>query len=85
MTEKLPKVVIYSKDECCLCDVAKENMLKVKEEIPFILEEFDITTNEEIFEKYKYLIPVVIINDEKTLVSKITTERFREELEKVRI
>ena len=79
MTRK-PNVVIYSKPECCLCDKAKAMLLKVQAEIPFILEEIDISENQVLFEKYQYVIPVVAINGRDLFVSKISDFRFRKAL-----
>ncbi len=57
-------VTIYSKKDCHLCDVAKETLLRIQKEFPFPLEEIDIEKDKTIFEKYKYLIPVIEIDGE---------------------
>lgn len=75
MTTK-PNVVIYSKPECCLCDKAKAILFKVQAEIPFILEEVDISKDQALFEKYQYVIPVVAINGRDLFVSKISEFRL---------
>ncbi len=79
MTTK-SNVVIYSKSGCCLCDKAKAILLKVQTEIPFTLQEIDISQNQALFEKYQYVIPVVAINGEDLFVSKISDFRFRKAL-----
>jgi glutaredoxin len=53
------KLTIFSKKDCHLCDIAKEKLLKLQRELQFSITEFDIETDIEAFEKYKYLIPVV--------------------------
>lgn len=58
------KVTLYSKKDCHLCEVAKEMLLKLQQEFPFSLEEVDIEKDRAIFEKYKYLIPVIEIDGE---------------------
>ena len=72
-----PNVVIYSKPGCCLCDKAKTILLKVQAEIPFALQEIDISQNQELFEKYQYVIPVVAIDGEDIFVSKVSEFRLR--------
>jgi len=57
------KVTLYSKKDCHLCDVAKDTLLRIQMEFPFFLEEIDIEKDKTIFEKYKYLIPVIEIDD----------------------
>lgn len=57
-------VTIYSKKDCHLCDVAKETLLRIQKEYGFSLIEIDIEKDRAIFEKYKYLIPVIEIDGE---------------------
>lgn len=73
-------VVIYSKPGCCLCDKAKAILLKVQAEIPFAMQEIDISQNQVLFEKYKYLIPVVAIDGQDIFVSKVSEFRLRKVL-----
>ncbi len=75
-----PQVTIFSKAGCSLCDKAKELLLKVKAEIPFQLQEVDITRNRDLFEKYRYVIPVVAIDGNDVMVSKVSELRFRRAL-----
>ena len=74
------EVVIYSKPGCCLCDKAKIILLKVQVEIPFALQEIDISQNQVLMEKYQYVIPVVAINGQDVFISKISEFRFRKKL-----
>lgn len=55
-------VEIFSKDECCLCDEAKEVLRKVQNEIPFDLQEIKIQDDENLIREYGTKIPVVFIN-----------------------
>lgn len=75
-----PNVVIYSKPGCCLCDKAKVILLKLQVEIPFTLQEIDISQNQAHFEKYQYVIPVVAINGHDLFVTKISEFRVRKTL-----
>jgi glutaredoxin len=53
------KLTLYSKKDCRLCDIAKEKLQFLQNELSFTFEEFDIEKDSAVFEKYKYLIPVV--------------------------
>ncbi|MEK7434093.1 MAG: glutaredoxin family protein [Cyanobacteriota bacterium] len=55
-------IEIFSKENCQLCDEAKNVIKKVKMSIEFDFIEIDITKDKDIFEKYKYDIPVIHLN-----------------------
>lgn len=55
-------VDLYSKDNCGLCDDAKEVLLRVQEEVPFELRETKIQDDDNLVREYGTKIPVVFIN-----------------------
>ena len=55
-------VVLYGRDGCCLCDDAREILLRVRERRPFVLEERDIDHDEKLLRAYLERIPVVTID-----------------------
>jgi glutaredoxin len=57
-------VTIYSKKECHLCDIAKEELEKLRFDFEFSFKEVDIEKDKIAFEKYKYLIPVIEVDGE---------------------
>ena len=65
-SEDLPKLTLYTKYGCTLCDKVVDELRSVKEEtgIDFGLDGVDITDNFEVFDRYKYDIPVVHYGDE---------------------
>lgn len=71
---------IYSKENCQLCDELKEVINKVKNEFDFEIKEIDITKDDEIFEKYKYDIPVVNLNGTIAFKHRITVDELRKKL-----
>ncbi len=71
------KITIYSKKNCHLCDIAKETLLKAGKEFPLSLTEVDIEKDRETFEKYKYLIPVIEIDDEKTFTYSVNETELK--------
>ena len=55
-------VVIYGRDGCCLCDDAREVLLRVRERRSFELVERDIDSDDALLRAYLERIPVVTID-----------------------
>ncbi len=64
-------VTLYTKDPCPLCDDVKTMLDTLRPTYPHALQEVDITADEALFFKYRYMIPVVTIG-EQTLKAPIT-------------
>jgi glutaredoxin len=56
------RVVLYTRESCCLCDEAREVLLRVRAQYPFALEERDIEADETLLRAYLERIPVVTID-----------------------
>ncbi len=81
-------ITIYSKKNCCLCDSAKRAVNEVLKEITLkdpakdhvknhvSILEVDIEENRELFDIYKYLIPVVEINGKTTFIYRVDKEEL---------
>ncbi len=57
-----PTVVMFARAGCCLCEEAKEVLLRVREKRPFAFEERDIDDDEALLRIYLERIPVVTID-----------------------
>ena len=57
-------VEIYSRDNCHLCEIAKEVLVNVQQSHPFELKEVKIHEGDEHYEDMKERVPVVHINKE---------------------
>ncbi|MBP7964052.1 MAG: glutaredoxin family protein [Caldilineaceae bacterium] len=57
------QVLLYSKPDCHLCHVVKADLLDLASEIGFVLQVQDIQTDPTLFERFRYLIPVVDIEN----------------------
>jgi glutaredoxin len=55
-------VVLYGREGCCLCDDAREILLRVRAHRPFVLEDRDIEQDEKLLRAYLERIPVVTID-----------------------
>ena len=73
----MANIILYSKKGCHLCEIAREKLLEIKKEISFALNEVDIEKNEEIFEKYKYLIPVIEMDGKMVFNYKVNEEELK--------
>lgn len=56
-------VTLYTSPGCCLCDAAREVLLRIRQTIAFKLIERDITHDDELYRRYLERIPVVAIDD----------------------
>jgi glutaredoxin len=55
-------VVLYGRQGCCLCDQAREILLRVRAQHPFQFEERDIEHDDSLLRAYLERIPVVTID-----------------------
>jgi glutaredoxin len=54
-------VTLYSKPDCGLCEEVKADLLALQPQIAFGLHEVNIEQEPALFERFRYLIPVVDI------------------------
>jgi glutaredoxin len=64
---KQPHVTFYTKASCHLCEDARDMLDEIAAQVSYELTEIDIRGNSEIFERYRYRIPVILIDE--TLVA----------------
>ena len=62
-----PGVRIYGAPDCHLCDEAKRVLHEVWAELPFDLEEVDITGDPELERRYRERIPIVTVGGEEAV------------------
>ena len=65
---------LVSKQDCHLCDRAKDVLLKVQKLHPFELKEIKIKAGDKYFERYKEQIPVVLINNEIAFLYEVSEQ-----------
>ncbi len=56
------EVVLYGREGCCLCDEARDVLLRVRGRYPFGFQERDIERDESLLRSYLERIPVVTID-----------------------
>ena len=70
------KVIIYSRPGCHLCDEAKAAIQNAGCSERFSLEEINIESDNELLRKYKYDIPVVMIDGVERFRHRVDTAEF---------
>jgi glutaredoxin len=65
------RVDIYSKPACSLCEEAVAVVERVRARIPFFLAVVDIRQSPELFERWRYDIPVVLINGQFAFMHRV--------------
>lgn len=73
-------VTIYSKPGCHLCEVAKANILAADCNDQFTLKEVNIEEDAYLKERYRYDIPVILINGIKVFKHRVDPREFKEKL-----
>ena len=59
----LPRVTFYTKAGCHLCNEAREMLDEIAAHKDYELTEIDIRTHPDIFETYRYRIPVILLDE----------------------
>jgi glutaredoxin len=75
-----PPVRIYGADGCHLCEAAKRVVDQVRTEIPFELEEVDITGDAKLEAAYRARIPVVLVGGEEAFTYFVHPDALRRKL-----
>ena len=72
----LPRVVLYGRQDCCLCDEALEELEQARREASFDLEKIDVDTDPSLAEKYGHEVPVVEIDGRKAFKFHVSRRKF---------
>lgn len=68
----IPQLTLYTRPHCCLCDKAEALIHKVGREVPLALTCVDISGNDELEALWGEKIPVVALNGEIAIVSRVS-------------
>jgi glutaredoxin len=75
-----PKVTLYTRAGCCLCEEAKLVLADARRRADFDYEEFDIDLDPELRRRYNDEVPVIAINQVKAFKYKVTRDEFLRKL-----
>lgn len=76
----IPRVTLYTRAGCCLCDAAKEQLQRARGRAEFELEEIDIDQDPQLRALYNDEVPVVAINGRKAFKYHIEEQAFLKRL-----
>jgi glutaredoxin len=71
------EVTLYSRPGCSLCEEARRDMEALEEEYGFALRVVNIDDDPELSARYGASIPVVAIDGEAVLMTRVSRFRFR--------
>jgi len=75
-----PRVTLYTRVGCCLCDEAKQVLAEARRRADFDYEEFDIDLDPELRRRYNDEVPVIAINQVKAFKYKVNRDEFLKKL-----
>jgi glutaredoxin len=73
-------VRLYHAPECHLCESARRVLAKVRADVPFDLDEVDITGDPELEGRYRERLPVVVIDGEEAFTYFVHPDALRHKL-----
>ena len=75
-------IKFYTKPKCSLCDEVR-NLLNRFKEYPLDVEELNILDDPDLYERYKYEIPVLSFPDLSQLQGRIDGKQLKEKLDRI--
>ena len=75
-----PKLILYSRRDCCLCDEMKAVIKKVAANLALEIDEIDVDGSSELREKFGNQVPVLFINERKAFKYRLTTAALTKKL-----
>lgn len=75
-----PKVTLYTRAGCCLCDDAKRVLETARRQAAFDFEEVDIDRHTEFRALYNEEVPVISIDGRKAFKYRVDTAEFLRKL-----
>ncbi len=74
------KLTFYTKDGCWLCETAEEMINGYKQKYDIKVNKIAIDSDDELYEMYRFDIPVIEFNDGSTLNGRIQKKAFIDKL-----
>jgi glutaredoxin len=74
----MPKVTIYSRPACCLCEEVKQQLEDLRRRIEFDIEVINIDEDQALRRLYSDDVPVVMIDGKKAFEHRLDADRFLE-------
>ena len=74
---ELPGVTLYGKPDCHLCDEAEDRLARLSRQLGLTYRKVDIRSSPELFEQFRYRIPVIEIDGGATLDWPVSSGQLR--------
>lgn len=74
------RLTLYSGPGCSLCDKAKAMIERVSADVALEVEVVDITSDAELYARYRFAIPVIALGGEPVMAGKVTEHWLRKAL-----
>lgn len=81
-TKDQVQVILYSKPGCHLCEVMKKEMAKADCAALYELQEINIEGDAELLARYRYDVPVLMVEGVEAFRHRLTADSFRAYLKK---
>ena len=78
---RIPRVALYTRSGCHLCEEAREVMDRVRRDLPFALEVIDVDATETLRARYGPEVPVIEIDGRKHAKYRLDEPGFRRRLQ----
>jgi glutaredoxin len=75
-----PKLTLYSRKDCCLCDEMKAVVRAVAAKIPLELDEIDVDGSSDLKAKFNDEVPVLFIDGRKAFKYRVTEKELKRRL-----
>jgi glutaredoxin len=76
----LHQVIVYSRKGCHLCEIVKEQLLKLSRRGTFTWQEVDVDTDRNLQREYNDQVPVVFIDGRKAFKYRMDEHEFLKKL-----
>jgi glutaredoxin len=76
----VPRVIVYSRKGCHLCEIVKESLAKLERRGGFTWQEVDVDTDEQLHRKFSDEVPVVFIDGRKAFKYRMDEREFLRKL-----
>jgi glutaredoxin len=77
----MPRVVVYGKPGCHLCEQAEQDLRRLQAEFVFEVAEVDITGDPALFDQMKHDIPVIEVDGRRLWKYRVPPRAFRKLME----
>jgi glutaredoxin len=76
------QVILYGKPDCHLCHEVEAMLLRLEREFPLTVEKVNILEHGDLETKYRYAIPVIVLNGQLELQAPILENELRAALQR---